>query len=1406
MKKSLFKKLFAIVALGASTLAAQAVMPESGKIYRVINKSYGTAMADRGPSGIVGCSDINTENMSQRWQITQNGASYIFKSIGTGRYLKSSRARSQGWTLTPGQNAMSITEVNGNYVIKAVGDGDNLAAHCDGSSNIVCWSADIVPSQWDFEEIPMTQAEIDAALNNLANMEAEVAKESAYAVKLEALYTDKACTTLKSNYQGMTDAQLQADDNFKALSAPLQQMVLKTKNGNWAENYTHKDPAIKGDWDSEHAKKYRVQLYEPFAEGASAAKLAEIQAYTNMNNPTGIIGNTGDVLYVMVEGQIKEGATLYMGSATGYGMFNDCTNGVQLHEGLNLVPIWSDMAHQFIYYTVNTADWPQGDQVRAPRKHKVTDFDDLKIHIEGGQVNGFFNFIGDELYTPDKDEDFRYTSERAQFPMYDLMGKYVILHLFLFDTKANVDATDTSWGLLSVMDPEKNSHPTRKRSFSMTQIMKVWDDMCFRERTLMGIQSDAELAQYNDELLWGFYEPLTGDKIEKHPAGDTWNTDPGFQYSDYFNNRMMGITMQGNLFMNATSWRTAYSIGTMTSILCEIPYDSGSLWGPAHEYGHMNQFPMKFAGTTEESNNVFSNVAVYYLGLNTSRSSTPLNQLQIFNKDLTYLEHSTWGTTRMFLQLWLYYHACGNNKKFYPRLYELLRNNPRKQSYYLDMRYDQCHFAKMCCIAAQEDLTDYFESWGFFVPLENYHIGDYSNFYATLTPEDAQAVKDEIAALNLPKNDQLILIDDRPGITDRDSWYEGSMAINAAGKFGGVQDFRNKVKASGSMTFTIADGNLEITLGEGASAGVGFLIYDEDGTLLGFTNDTSCPLKKAAVKALMVGTAKVYAVSADGSRVEVTNDYLNRPISEHISNLRELVESCRDVADHMDETSSKVGFYMPYFYQEFNNAFNAAKNVKSDATATEITNLYLDLLNSYTAAKEQTTGRVPMMPGSTFKVHNKRFPNSVLASTAKVATARANKDVDDEYQQWVIEEKSGKYTFYNVKYQKYLGVNAEDPRQQAALPLVEKKNQAALFAMQEVAPGDYAFVYGDDTSNCIHTMGDSGTGTLLLAGQNWEASKWNLWIIEEEPAKGAQAKLQSLVAEAQIAFDEAGTISIDSDPIALTEDMLSSNAKMQSGSDVFTSFNVLLDNDFSTYFHTNTNDDIDSDDGGNHYIQIDFGQGASTTSFQVSLSNRDTSRNGEEADEDDENAIKVYNPINMYVECSNDGTNFNRVATLQRIPSKSGNTYNSDIISDGTPYRIIRLSCIGSLGKAHGHNFFCISEIGLSNAAESAKIKAQYTEVTQEMMLNLRDALSKAATTATATYRTPDNYNRAYNELLPVYKTLADAMGIQTAIDEITLEQNKNFTADGIYDLQGRKLNKAGKGVYIINGIKTIVK
>lgn len=385
--------------------------------------------------------------------------------------------------------------------------------------------------------------------------------------------------------------------------------------------------------------------------------------------------------------------------------------------------------------------------------------------------------------------------------------------------------------------------------------------MCFAERILMGIQPDEDIP---NEFNLGYYSSILNEELTTG-AYTIKLTEP---YSTYFNNRMMAITMQGDLYMNATTWRTAYAPSTINAILTQFSFDS--IWGPAHEYGHMNQGPMKIAGTTEESNNIFSNVANYYICKTTSRSDYMSKQLSIFNQNLTYLEHGTWGTTRMFWQLWCYYHATKHNTKFYPRLYELLRKYPLKKEYVngkLNPKYDMLHFAKMCCIAAQEDLTDFFTSWGFFVPLDNYHIDDYSTYDCVLTQNDIDDVIAEIKSYGFPQNRSIILIDDRVN-TDFPAGYGYSKA--AAGKYGGLIDFENGEKVSGTLYYTLRNTSLRIN-GDG-NPGVGFLIYDNDWNLLGFTNTTAATISEKAVEALEAGSANLYAVSAASDLVLVPSE------------------------------------------------------------------------------------------------------------------------------------------------------------------------------------------------------------------------------------------------------------------------------------------------------------------------------------------------------------------------------------------------------------------------------------------------------------------------------------------------------------------------------------------------------
>ena len=114
-----------------------------------------------------------------------------------------------------------------------------------------------------------------------------------------------------------------------------------------------------------------------------------------------------------------------------------------------------------------------------------------------------------------------------------------------------------------------------------------------------------------------------------------------------------------------------------------------------------------------------------------------------------FFNNNIWALTQMYYRLWLYYHRAGNNTQFFPRLFELLRKNPMERSYgsgsemrpvttdgkttmeevgfQLTNGYrSYLHFYKLCCEAAQEDLTEFFRAHGYFTVMEDRFVGDYS--------------------------------------------------------------------------------------------------------------------------------------------------------------------------------------------------------------------------------------------------------------------------------------------------------------------------------------------------------------------------------------------------------------------------------------------------------------------------------------------------------------------------------------------------------------------------------------------------------------------------------------------------------------------------------------------------------
>ena len=153
----------AMIAFGfLAPLAAIAAQPVAGKVYRLINGMYSTALTGNGPTASVTCSAVENNNYSQLWLVSAGSSanSFYLRNLNTGMYLSSSRNFSSPWTisLTPsdGNCAMAFDVKGDKYAIHYMSD-IYQCLHCDSQGIAVCWTSDAEASQWTLTEVSMTQ-------------------------------------------------------------------------------------------------------------------------------------------------------------------------------------------------------------------------------------------------------------------------------------------------------------------------------------------------------------------------------------------------------------------------------------------------------------------------------------------------------------------------------------------------------------------------------------------------------------------------------------------------------------------------------------------------------------------------------------------------------------------------------------------------------------------------------------------------------------------------------------------------------------------------------------------------------------------------------------------------------------------------------------------------------------------------------------------------------------------------------------------------------------------------------------------------------------------------------------------------------------------------------------------------
>lgn len=1318
MRKALLSLLCFVISLFS------VAQPQSGKVYNLKNVGKGNSLGITSLFKVIAVT-TNKDDLSQQWYVesVEDDNSFSMRNLASGKYLQGNDNTSSSWTLVDSKVSLDFTEVSGNYAIRQSRHTNNYGyLHIDGSGNAVSWEySGNNNTLWQFEEVSYTQDELDEVLNSVNSLIVSDATLATYQTALDALFADKACTKLKVS---CTEAEMKSNANYLALPATLQQMVLKVLAGSWEE--ANGDQS-KQKWDSDYAKKYRVQLYEPYNEPEAAAKALKINAHTNLNNPTGIYGTAHSHTYVMVEGEIKDGASLYLASYTGHGKLGGYSEGVELKSGLNVVPSYFANTNYCINYVVHTFDTSDNKSGKAACKRKLSDYPALKIHIEGGHINGYYNKVGDELYTPDKNENWDYLEARATQTDLTILGKYITLQFPLNDAD-----TEDNKGLAYYFNER----------VKIEEAINEWDNVMMWERLLMGVM---DKATTEENALKSPYSsaPYVIDYTGKD--GDAYACD----YGDYYNVHGLSFGVGGNSYMYGSWDHCGYHYSTMSGVIESLPTNAGSHWGPGHEIGHQHQGPLNMHGLTEVTNNLFSNVVLWYYGESTSRyngdEGALSNVLKAFNtQGSDFFTNNIWTLTHMYYKLFLYYHVLGKNPKFYPVLFEMLRQDPMTIEYEQSGAKSLLHFYKKCCLASGEDLTEFFRAHGFFRVMKDRFVGDYSDANYNMTQEEIDAAIAEVKALKYPENIAVLFINDATGETikshkgDNLDFYGESTICADLGSYASFA-----TAAVPEYTYSLSATSITM---EG-TGGIGFAIYNENNEILAFSDKKSFSVSADALLQLTTGQARVVAVQANSTSVICQNILENASTEQLRTELASLLGSAEAVLNLRDATGTKVGYYHSAYMTSLEEAYNTAKYVYDSSNEASYLSAYNGLLQEYSAFLVNTDAKIALDTDHTYILVNKAYPDRLMYIDGD-NNVKAQAVANSYAYIWYFEpsDTEGKYYVKNAATSTYVGKISRGSQLYAS---ATETKDAEKYELRDMGNGNMALIAGQGM-HCSSSQGH------IIVG--WDAdSDATQWTIVDVQAYD---ELYKLAAETETLIEtmaEEITVAGETE-VALTADNYYSNATYtaQNNNDKFTSYSVLCDNNVSTFFHSDY--DGSTAPNENHYIRMDMGEGNTLQSFKLDYTTRESGN--------------VCAPTSIAIDGSNSDASdasamvWNTIATISSgLPTENNKAYTSSSLTSGVPYRYIRMRVLGANGgKANGYPYFVLSELGLYKVDYTALLKDEYNSIAESLVIEAYKAklgaetLSLTENAQEALTHLQAKYDALLNAKKSIYKEQLDAL------------------------------------------------
>ena len=782
----------------------------AGNIYCFISNSYGLAMTEVYADNSIKCMPVDANNFAQYWRVIPNGDNFVLQNVLTGRYIKAQRGSlSVPYYTGTAQNTFAINKGSDKWSSTfTITDYSTTGLHCAASQGnyVVGWSIGSEASVWQVKAANVSDEQIQEAQKVYNDFLELQSNKVLIQSKLMLFFDDYACTSIKEEFVGMSDEDLRlALTNNGITNSMLQEMVLKVKNDAWC--------VYEESWDKTE-KSFRIADYRVYSDwdwDAWTGITKNGYCFSRLSNPTGICGKSGDVILIFVDGDVPEGTSLQIEAVNG-----TSSTGVtsSLTKGLNSI-ILSEDANLFVYYNAEVTNDGNGNYSYPA----LADIEDIKIHIEGGCVNGYF-----DLTKGDNNMDW------------SKLQAYLLKESKVVNLKTDYLMFAMNCDLVKQYCP-----------IYMVELLGIWDDIIKSQQGLMGFED------------WdGYFNNLLIVSSVDH------NYMYASSYGTYYNeNTLSSVMSYEEMNSSGAIWGPAHENGHIHQNLINMVgcseasnnlfsnvavYEQGRLTMRADElsttiYNFANGVHWTARDIWEQCY-MFTKLYFYYHVLGNNPNFYP-NLFRALRNDQMIRKQGV--TIRLKDEsLKFVRHACdvaGEDLTEFFKVFgffEYPQNNGYELGYFKD---------------------------------------DYGSFYIDCNPttvaEDIEETLLYIKSKNYPKNNNLIFIDDRIRVSPAN--YEGMPAGAVKGNFdnehpigqvGDVGQYNDYSKENGCDGYKFSLNNGSVTV-EGNGA-VGYKVYNKNGELVYIANRNVFTIPNSILSELN-GEFDIVACGGDGVDVKVAD-------------------------------------------------------------------------------------------------------------------------------------------------------------------------------------------------------------------------------------------------------------------------------------------------------------------------------------------------------------------------------------------------------------------------------------------------------------------------------------------------------------------------------------------------------